>query len=64
MVNTEKLATLSKGGKEELALALYLWKVFKTQNEMDFELSAVLDVEKEFLFLVGNMPLIEIKKKD
>lgn len=54
-VDVQKLNSLSDGGKEELALALYLWKEFKRQDKMDsgiykkvFEFADILDIRKQY----------------
>lgn len=54
---------LSKAGKEELALAIHLWKDFKGQGMMDVEIMKqalqfvkMLKVEKEFHDLHPKLP--------
>jgi len=63
---------ISKEGKEELALALFLWKEFKSQGKTDlvvhkqmFEMARHLGVEEELVELLKKFiwPL-EIKIKE
>lgn len=66
-MNKHKLDDLSDDGKQELALALVLWKDFKTQGKMDLEifkqaidLSDMLGVRKEFEELIKKLPPLKI----
>lgn len=66
-MNKHKLDDLSDDGKQELALALVLWKDFKTQGKMDLEifkqaiaLSDMLGVRKEFDELIKKLPPLKI----
>lgn len=61
---------LSQAGKEELALALLLWKDFKTQDKPDmditlqmFRLAETLGVTKELNNLLPKMPLLKWVQK-
>jgi hypothetical protein len=61
---------LSQVGKEELALALLLWKDFKTQNNLDpeitlqmFKLSETLGVTKELTDLIPKIPPLKWTQK-
>lgn len=61
---------LTQTGKEELALAILLWKDFKSQGKMDVEImkqalefAKKLRIEQEFNFLHSHMPALEIKPK-
>lgn len=61
---------LSKDGKEELALALILWKDFKTQGKMDLEIfkqaiefADYLDVRNEFEELLSKLPPLKIERR-
>lgn len=66
-----KLSNLCKVGKEELALALILWKDFKSQGEMDVEIfiqykkfAEMLGVWKKANELITKLPPFEIKEKN
>jgi len=71
-VDIQKLESLSDGGKEELALALYLWKELKCQGKMDiqiykqvYEFANVLDVRKQYDDLEKKILVpIDIKMRD
>ncbi len=61
---------LTQAGKEELALAILLWKDFKSQGKMDVEImkqalefAKNLKIEKEFHALHSQLPPMEIKPK-
>ena len=61
---------LSEDGKQELALALLLWKDFKCQGKLDvtifqnmIRLSRMLGVEEPLMELLSKMPPLEIKIK-
>ena len=61
---------LTQAGKEELALAILLWKDFKSQGKMDVEImkqaqefAKNLKIEQEFHALHSQMPAMEIKLK-
>lgn len=64
------MGELSKAGKEELALALILWKDFKDQGKMDLEImkqvisfADYLGVRKEFDELLGKLPPLKIEER-
>ena len=59
---------LTQGGKEELALALLLWKYFKCQGKFDpdislqsFKLAETLGVFKELEGLARKLPPFKIE---
>ena len=61
---------LTQAGKEELALAILLWKDFKSQGKMDvtimkqaLEFAKKLKIEQEFNMIHSQMPALEIKPK-
>ena len=61
---------LSQAGKEELALAILLWKDFKSQGKVDFEImkqalefAKNLKIEQEFNLLHSQLPPMEIKPR-
>ena len=61
---------LTQAGKEELALAILLWKDFKSQGKMDVEImkqalefAKNLKIEQEFHALHSQLPPMEIKPK-
>jgi hypothetical protein len=61
------LENLSVEGKEELALALILWKDFKTEGKADpelvhqmFQLAAMLDIIEQVNFLMPKIPPMKI----
>jgi hypothetical protein len=61
---------LTKEGREELALAIHLWKDFKNQGKMDIEIMKqalyfvkMLGVEKEFDDLHGKLPPLKIEPR-
>jgi hypothetical protein len=61
---------LSQDGKEELALALLLWKDFKTQGKPDmdialqmFKLADTLGVKKELEDLIPKVPPLKWTQK-
>ncbi len=65
-----RLEDLSKEGKQELALALLLWKDFKCQGEVDLviynqatDLADMLMVRTEFEELIKKLPPLEIKPR-
>lgn len=67
-----KLSDLSEEGKEELALALLLWKDFKKQNDGEswakaamqmFEMAEMLGVKKELEYLIPRLPPFKITPK-
>jgi len=54
-VDVKKFESLNNDGKEELALALYLWQVFKRQGKMDVQIMKqvyyfvdMLDIRKQY----------------
>ena len=54
-IKQHKLEELSEAGREELALAIYLWKEFKSQGSLDvdimrkaLEFCKMLGVEKQW----------------
>lgn len=62
---------LSQAGREELALALILWKDFKAQGKFDLEifqqmmgLAAHIGVAKEVDDLLTKIPPLEIKPRE
>lgn len=62
-----KLEDLSDDGKQELALALLLWKDFKADGKFDIELymmmielATMLGVKKELEFLISQLPPFKI----
>ncbi len=61
---------LTQAGKEELALAILLWKDFKSQGKMDIEImkqalefAKKLKIEQEFNAIHSQLPAMEIKPK-
>lgn len=63
--------TLTKVDREELALALLLWKDFKSQGKIKIEITKhalyfakTLKVEKEFNELHSKVPPMEIKIRE
>ena len=61
---------LTQAGKEELALALLLWKDFKSQGKVNFvimkqalEFAEKLKIEQEFNMLHSQLPPMEIKPR-
>ena len=61
---------LTKEGKEELALAIHLWKDFKAQGKMDIPIMRqalnfvdMLGVRKEFDEMHSKLPPLIIKPK-
>ena len=61
---------LTQEGKEELALAILLWKDFKSQGKMSItimkqalDFANMLDVKKEFDELHSKLPAMEIKPR-
>ena len=66
------MVELTKGAKEEIALALFLWKEFKSQGKFDietlkqvFQLAEYLDVKEQLDDLIKKFIWpIEIKIKD
>lgn len=64
------LDSLSEAGKEELALALLLWRDFKANGRYDpriaiqmFELAQMLGVEQQLHFLMANLPPMKIEPR-
>jgi hypothetical protein len=62
--------TLTKEGREELALALLLWKDFKCDGKMDLEISRQclefakhLNIVKEFDKLLPKLPPMKITER-
>ena len=58
---------LTQAGKEELALALLLWKDFKADGKMDIEVFALmckfadmLGIRKEVDALISKLPPLKI----
>jgi hypothetical protein len=58
---------LTKAGKEELALALLLWRDFKSDGKLDIEITKqtlgfvrMLGVEEEFNALLPQVPPMRI----
>ena len=54
-MDVKKFESLNNDGKEELALALYLWQVFKRQGKMDVQIMKqvyyfvdMLDIRKQY----------------
>ena len=70
-VDIEKLESLSDVGKEELAMALYLWQTFKRGGKMDIkiwqqvrDLADMLDIRAQYEELNEKILIpIEIKFK-
>ena len=65
-----KLENLTQNGKEELALAILLWKDFKSQGKMDIEIfkqalqfTDMLNIRKEFDDLHSILPPLIIKPR-
>ena len=65
-----KLNDLSKEGKQELALALILWRDFKTGGKIDITITKqvlqfieLLGIKKEYNELFPKMPVMEIKER-
>lgn len=65
-----KATELTDDGKQELALALLLWKDFKSQSVFDpdmtlraLKFAEYLGVKEEFGDLLREMPVMEIKPK-
>ena len=64
----KKLSNLSDEGKQELALALLLWRDFKKPDDGDwartvmqmFEMAEMLDVRKELEYLIPRLPPFKI----
>lgn len=59
---------LSQAGKEELALALVLWKDFKADGKMDIDVmkqvvkfSQFLGIEKEFNEMLSKVPPLKFE---
>lgn len=59
---------LTKGGREELALAIHLWKDFKSQGKMDVEImkqalmfAKTLGIMEEFEDLHSKLPPLKIE---
>lgn len=66
----KSLEDLSKDGRMELALALFLWKEFKAEGKLDpeiylqaFELAKMLGVNGEFDQLNAKMPALKIQRR-
>lgn len=66
----KKLEDLTDGGRQELALALLLWKDFKSDGHMDIEiykqaleLTEMLGVRREFEELIRKLPAFKITAK-
>jgi hypothetical protein len=62
--------TLTKAGREEIALALILWKDFKSQGKLDLEISTQciqlvkeLGVTAEFEALLPKVPPMLITER-
>ncbi len=58
---------LSEAGKKELALAIILWKDFKSEGKMNIEVTKIaleftkhLGIEKEFSDLISKIPPMKI----
>lgn len=65
-----KLENLTVAGKEELALALLLWKDFKCQGKIDVEIvkqvtefTELLGVTKEFHKIQSLIPPMKIEER-
>ena len=65
---TPMKVNLSKAGKEELAIALILWKDFKSQGKWDAELTIQmlefgkrLDIYQELESMIPRVPRMTIK---
>jgi hypothetical protein len=65
------LSNLTGAGKEELALALILWKDFKSQGKMDIDImkqtvkfTDMLGITKEFQKMLSKVPPLEIKVRE
>ena len=63
----KKLSDLSEAGKEELAIALLLWKDFKSDGKMDIEVSKVaidfaqmLGIYEQFNSMMPKLPPMKI----
>jgi len=61
---------LTKAGKEELGLAILLWKDFKCQGKLDVEITKqaigfakMLDVEQEYEEMLLKIPPMKIIKR-
>jgi hypothetical protein len=70
MKKKKTLNDLSERGKEELALALILWKDFKTGGKMDieatkqaYELADMLGVTKQFDALIPKVPPMKVEPR-
>lgn len=66
----KSLSNLSAQGKEELALALVLWKDFKSQGKIDvpiykqfIDLAKMLGVREEAEAWLSKLPPLEIKPR-
>ena len=66
----KKLEQLTDDGRQELALALLLWKDFKCDGHLDIgiykqtlELAEMLGVQKEFEELIKKLPAFKITAK-
>lgn len=64
------MSELSKAGKEELAVALILWKDFKDQGKMDIEImkqaisfADYIGVRKEFEGMLSKIPPLKIEPR-
>ena len=60
---------LSEEGKEEIALALILWRDFKEKEggkvaKQMFQLAKHLDVQKELMQLLATVPRMKIEPRD
>lgn len=66
----KKIVGLTEDGKEELALALLLWKDFKSDGVFDVDITYralmfadMLDVREEFDELLSKLPVMKIVKR-
>lgn len=66
-MNVPTLANLTDAGKEELALAILLWKDFKADGKFDVDITmqalkfaAMLDVQQQFEKLMVTLPPLKI----
>jgi len=64
------MSELSKEGKEEFALAIIIWKDFKTNGKIDVEVTKTaikmaqfVGVEKEYNEMLPKIPPLEIKER-
>lgn len=70
-MTTKTSPVLTQAGKEELALALLLWKDFKSQGRFDVDITmeaikmaGILGVAKEFNDSFAKLPPMRIVPRD